>query len=198
MKDYIKQIADGRLTRGEVIERLKGWSKDSVKDFLDDMVADAIVILLDGGNTPANQVKSNRLSDMVDSIATELLPGYDKLRKPTQTASGRNQRNTDTGNEFRSCLLIQDDKKDELLKKLHLLIDTKKGKPVALVIRLCVELGLMNKPTFGVLQAEFGDIGHHSNYDKYYRNYPAAYEEHERQGMMSNLEPFKGYLDRLE
>jgi len=198
MKDYIKQIADGRLTRGEVIERLKGWSKDSVKDFLDDMVADAIMILMDGGNTPANQVKSNRLSDMVDSIATELLPGYDKLRKPTQTASGRNQRNTDTGNEFRSCLLIQDDKKDELLKKLHLLIDTKKGKPVALVIRLCVELGLMNKPTFGVLQAEFGDIGHHSNYDKYYRNYPAAYEEHERQGMMSNLEPFKGYLDSLE
>lgn len=198
MKDYIKQIADGRLTRGEVIERLKGWSKDSVKDFLDDMVADAIMILMDGGNTPANQVKSNRLSDMVDSIATELLPGYDKLRKPTQTASGRNQRNTDTGNEFRSCLLIQDDKKDELLKKLHLLIDTKNGKPVALVIRLCVELGLMNKPTFGVLQAEFGDIGHHSNYDKYYRNYPAAYEEHERQGMMSNLEPFKGYLDSLE
>ncbi len=172
MKDYIKQIADGRLTRGEVIERLKGWSKDSVKDFLDDMVATAIVILMDGGNTPANQVKSNRISDMVDSIATELLPGYDKLRKPTQTASGRNQRNTNTGNEFRSCLLIQDDKKDELLKKLHLLIDTKKGKPVALVIRLCVELGLMNKPTFGVLQAEFGDIGHHSNYDKYYRNYP--------------------------
>jgi hypothetical protein len=198
MKNYIKQIADGRLTRGEVIERLKGWSKDSLKDFLDDMVADAIVVLMDGGNTPTNQVKSDRLSDMVDSIATELLPGYDKLRKPTQTASGRNQRNTDTGNEFRSCLLIQDDKKDELLKKLHLLIDTKKGKPVALVIRLCVELGLMNKPTFGVLQAEFGDIGHHSNYDKYYRNYPAAYEEHERQGMMSNLEPFKGYLDRLE
>lgn len=198
MKDYIKQIADGRLTRGEVIERLKGWSKDSLKDFLDGMVADAIVILIDGGNTPANQVKSNRLSDMVDSIATELLPGYDKLRKPTQTASGRNQRNTDTRNEFRSCLLIQDDKKYELLKKLHQLIDTKKGKPVALVIRLCVELGLMNKPTFGVLQAEFGDIGHHSNYDKYYRNYPAAYEEHERQGMMSNLEPFKGYLDSLE
>lgn len=198
MKDYIKQIADGRLTRGEVIERLKGWSKDSVKDFLDDMVADAIVILMDGGNTPANQVKSNRLSEMVDSIATELLPGYDKLRKPTQTASGNNQRNTATGNEFRSCLLIQDDKKDELLKKLHLLIDGKKGKPVALVIRLCVELGLMSKPTFGVLEAEFGKIGHHSNYDKYFSEYLQRYAEHERQGMMRNLEPFKGYLDSLE
>lgn len=198
MKDYIKQIADGRLTRGEVIERLKGWSKDSVKDFLDDMVADAIVILLDGGNTPANQVKSNRLSDMVDSIATELLPGYDKLRKPTQTASGRNQRNTDTGNEFRSCLLIQDDKKDELLKKLHLLIDGKKGKAVALVIRLCVELGLMSRPTFGVLEAEFGKIGHRSNYDKYFSEYLQRYAEYERQGMMRNLEPFKGYLDSLE
>ena len=102
MKDYIKQIADGRLTRGEVIERLKGWSKDSVKDFLDDMVADAIVILMDGGNTPANQIKSNRLSDMVDSIATELLPGYDKLRKPTQTASGNNQLPTEMEEKFAS------------------------------------------------------------------------------------------------
>lgn len=102
MKDFIKQIADGRLTRGEVIERLKGWSKDSVKDFLDDMVADAIVILMDGGNTPANQVMSNRLSYMVDSIATELLPGYDKLRKPTQTASGNNQLPTQMEEKFAS------------------------------------------------------------------------------------------------
>lgn len=102
MKDYIKQIADGRLTRGEVIERLKGWSKDSVKDFLDGMVADAIMILIDGGNTPANQVKSNRLSDMVNSIATELLPGYDKLRKPTQTASGNNQLPTEMEEKFAS------------------------------------------------------------------------------------------------
>ena len=100
-------------------------------------------------------------------------------------------------NEFSSCLLVHDDKKDELLKKLHLLIDGKKGKAVALVIRLCVELGLMSKPTFGVLEAEFGDIGHHSNYDKYFR-YPQLYAEHERQGMMRNLEPFKGYLDSLE
>ena len=198
MNDFNRRIAEGKASPVDVVAGLRNFSKDSIRKVLDSMVADAIVILMDGGNTPANRVKSERLSYMVDFVATELLPGYDKLRKPTQTASGRNQRNTDTGNEFRSCLLIQDDKKDELLKKLHLLIDTKKGKPVALVIRLCVELGLMNKPTFGVLQAEFGDIGHHSNYDKYYRNYPAAYEEHERQGMMSNLEPFKGYLDSLE
>lgn len=194
MKDYIKQIADGRLTRGEVIERLKGWSKDSVKDFLDGMVADAIMILMDGGNTPANQVKSNRLSDMVDSIATELLPGYDKLRKPTQTASGNNQRNTATGNEFRSCLLIQDDKKNELLKKLHLLIDGKKGKPVALVIRLCVELGLMSKPKFGVLKAEFPGIGYKSGYNTYYREFETRYTKVEIEGMKANLITFQDYI----
>lgn len=114
MKDFIKQIADGRLTRGEVIERLKGWSKDNVKDFLDDMVADAIVILMDGGNTPANQVKSNRLSDMVDSIATELLPGYDKLRKPTQIASGNNQLPTEMEEKFASQELQE--VKQELIK----------------------------------------------------------------------------------
>lgn len=114
MEDYVKQIADGRLTRGEVIERLKGWSKDSVKDFLDGMVADAIVILMDGGNTPANQVKSARLSDMVDSIATELLPGYDKLRKPTQAASGDNQLSTEMEEKFASQELQE--VKQELVK----------------------------------------------------------------------------------
>lgn len=198
MNDFNRRIAEGKASPVDVVAGLRNFSKDSIRKVLDDMVADAIMILMDGGNTPANQVKSNRLSDMVDSIATELLPGYDKLRKPTQTASGNNQRNTATGNEFRSCLLIQDDKKDKLLKKLHSLIDGKKGKAVALVIRSCVELGLMSKPTFGVLQAEFGDIGHHSNYDKYFSDYSERYAEHERQGMIRNLEPFKVYLNSLE
>ena len=109
-----------------------------------------------------------------------------------------NKREPTTTREINSCLLVSADKQAELLKKLHQLIDGKKGKAVALVIRSCVELGLMSKPTFGVLKAEFGDIGHHSNYDKYFSGYPQRYVEHERQGMIRNLEPFKAYLNSLE
>lgn len=186
MKEYIKQIADGRLTRGEVIKHLKNWSKDSVKDFLDGMVADAIAILMDGGNTPANQVKSNRLSDMVDFIATELLPNYDKLRKPIQPASMDKK----IGEGFMDCFLVQDYRKEDLLKKLHLLIDGKKGKAVALVIHLCVDLGLMYKPTFSVLLEEFPGIGNKSGYNAYFRGYPARYTEQEINGIKANLIAF--------
>lgn len=97
---------------------------------------------------------------------------------------------TKTANEFRSCLLIQDNKKDELLNKLHLLIDGKKGKPVALVIRSCVELGLMTKPTFGVLEAEFPGIGNKNGYNDYYRNYSTKYTEEDIKGIKLHLEPF--------
>ena len=101
---------------------------------------------------------------------------------------------TKAENEFSSCLLVQDDKKDELLKKLHLLIGTKKGKPVALVIRLCVELGLMSKPTFGVLKAEFPGIGYKSGYNTYYREFKTRYTKEEIEGMKANLITFQDYI----
>lgn len=101
---------------------------------------------------------------------------------------------TKAENEFSSCLLVQDDKKDELLKKLHLLIDTKKGKPVALVIRLCVELGLMSKPTFGVLKAEFPGIGNKSGYNTHYREYETRYTKVEIEGMKAHLITFQDYI----
>ena len=91
---------------------------------------------------------------------------------------------------FRHCLRVQDDKKNELLNKLHLLIDGNKGKPVALVIGLCVELGLMRKPTFGVLQAEFGNIGNASGFNKYFNSYRTSYTQEEKDGLKRHFEPF--------
>ncbi len=96
--------------------------------------------------------------------------------------------------DLRSCFLVQDDKKNELLKKLHLLIDGKKGKPVALVIHLCVELGLMRKPTFGVLKAEFLGIGNKSGFHKYYDRYETSYTKEEKDGLKRHFEPFLEYI----
>ena len=66
---------------------------------------------------------------------------------------------------FKDCLLVDD--KDELLKLLHNLIDGKKGKFVAKVIKVCCDNGLMEKPTFTQVMDEFGDIGNKSGYNKY-------------------------------
>jgi len=102
MNDFNRRIAEGKASPVDVVAGLRNFSKDSIRKVLDGMVADAIVILMDGGNTPANRVKSERLSYMVDFVATELLPGYDKLRKPTQTASGNNQLPTEMEEKFAS------------------------------------------------------------------------------------------------
>lgn len=104
---------------------------------------------------------------------------------PEQSKQGPGQKS-----DFNSCLLVQEDKQDELLKKLHELIDGKVGKAVALVIGLCVELGLMTKPTFGVLKAEFGDIGDKSGYNAQYSKYPKQYTHGEINGIKVHLEPF--------
>lgn len=96
--------------------------------------------------------------------------------------------------DLKSCFLVQDDKKNELLKKLHLLIDGKKGKSVALVIHLCVELGLMSKPTFGVLKAEFGNIGNVSGFNSYYGKYETSYTKEEKDGLKRHFEPFLEYI----
>lgn len=199
------------MANGGKIEPIVEELKESLSDFLDS-AADSVnryapLSLADG----ARERITMYLEDLADEIHQEELcqVTFDVMRKIIDLSSEwlrwlqlyfpscitKQEPNTARGID--GCLLVSADKQEELLKKLHLLIDTKKGKPVALVIRLCVELGLMSKPTFGALQAEFGDIGHHSNYNKYYRNYPKPYAEYEIQGMMSNLEPFKVYLNKL-
>lgn len=50
---------------------------------------------------------------------------------------------------------------------LHDLIDGKQGKWVALVIRCCINCGLITKPKYSDLIAEFGNVIGKSNYKKY-------------------------------
>lgn len=66
---------------------------------------------------------------------------------------------------FESCILIND--KEQLLEKLHKLIDGKKGKFVANVIKVCCDVGIIVRPTYTQVRNEFGDIGDKSGYNKY-------------------------------
>lgn len=101
-------------------------------------------------------------------------------------------------NEIKSCLLVSTDNQDKLLKKLHQLIDGNKGKRVALVVRLCVDLGLMSKPTFGVLAKEFPKIGNKAGYNRYYKSFqePIYCKDFEAEinGIKQHLTPFKNQI----
>lgn len=69
---------------------------------------------------------------------------------------------------FENYINFQDkERKSRILSKLHDLIDNKKGKWVALVIRCCIEDGLIKRPKFESVIAEFGNVIGESNYKKY-------------------------------
>ena len=57
--------------------------------------------------------------------------------------------------------------KDYILKELHELISGRKGREVALIIRVCIKEGIITKPTFKQVEDEFGYIGNVSGYNKY-------------------------------
>ncbi len=70
---------------------------------------------------------------------------------------------------IKDYILLQDnEQKDRLIKVLHSLLDNKKGRWAGLVVAISVRLGLLAKPTFKMLVAEFGDIGNESGFNKYY------------------------------
>lgn len=77
------------------------------------------------------------------------------------------------------------DNKDEVLSKLHALIDGKRGKFVSLVILVSVDMGLIQKPTYNDVKEEFGDIGAGSNYRKYLNK--ERYSSTEYDGMKKSI-----------
>ena len=69
---------------------------------------------------------------------------------------------------FRSVIISEDP--DGILAKMHSLIDGKIGKDVALVIYAAIIAHKITKPTASQVQAEFGDIGNVSGYNKFMRD----------------------------
>ena len=67
---------------------------------------------------------------------------------------------------FTGCI-INKNNTTSILRKLHAYIDGKKGKEVAKVIRVAIEMQLITKPTFTQLSSEFNHIGSRQGYTKY-------------------------------
>ena len=85
--------------------------------------------------------------------------------------------------KFKDCIL--NDNKEEVLLLLKKLLSGKKGCYVALIIKTCIEEGIVKKPTFACLEDELGYIGHRSGYNKYANNNP--FSEDEKKGAKNAL-----------
>lgn len=82
---------------------------------------------------------------------------------------------------FKDCL-----RQNGKLQTLHAIMNGKKGKEAALVMKVAVQIGWITKPTFKAVQDEFGDIGNRSNYNKYI-NENSRFTNDEIDGMKQTL-----------
>lgn len=202
--DYINANKRGILHRG--YRDSKGmWHEDSYELELDiytkgygcyDMVSDAIYKLKKkytymqsrnvGGSSSACGASPECVcpadSDVtsVGGVSTE--DGKEDGKQPQQLGDLENKR------KFAEHILIQD--KLGLLEELHNLLDNKIGKYVAMTIRAAVEVGVMSRPYFTEVKAEFVEVGNKSGYNAYY-NKVEAYNKNDFEYVKEKLLKYK-------
>ena len=108
--------------------------------------------------------------------------GKEDGKQPQQLGDLENKR------KFAEHILIQD--KLGLLEELHNLLDNKIGKYVAMTIRAAVEVGVMSRPYFPEVKAEFVEVGNKSGYNAYY-NKVEAYDKNDFEYVKEKLLKYK-------
>lgn len=202
--DYINANKGGILHRG--YRDSKGmWHDDSYELELDiwtkgygcyDMVSDAIYKLKKkytymqsrnvGGSSSACGASPECVC-LADSDAPSVGgvspdDGKEQSKQPQQLEDLENKR------KFAEHILIQD--KLGLLEELHNLLDNKIGKYVAMTIRAAVEVGVMSRPYFPEIKAEFVEVGNKSGYNSYY-NKPETYDKNDFDYVKEKLLKYK-------
>lgn len=202
--DYINANKGGILHKG--YRDSKGmWHADSYELELDiwtkgygcyDMVSDAIYKLKKkytymqsrnvGGSSSACGASPECVcpadSDVTSVGGVSPEDGKGDGKQPQQLGDLENKR------KFAEHILIQD--KLGLLEELHNLLDNKIGKYVAMTIRAAVEVGVMSRPYFPEVKAEFVEVGNKSGYNAYY-NKVEAYDKNDFEYVKEKLLKYK-------
>jgi hypothetical protein len=90
-------------------------------------------------------------------------------KAPIQTEAPEEQQDessNDKHSEF-SKRVMNKENTNNVVNKLKSLIEGKKGKDVALIIRAAINKGIITRPTFTEVTETFGNIGNKSGYNKY-------------------------------
>lgn len=122
------------------------------------------------------------LEDMAKKMGGSSLVTKEQSKQPQQLGDFENKR------KFAEHILIQD--KLELLEELHDLLKGKIGKYVAMTIRAAVEVGVMSRPYFSEVKAEFVEVGDKSGYNTYY-NKVEAYDKNDFEYVKGKLLKYK-------
>ena len=192
-REFIVRLANGEFSKNDILQYAasvpdvsdlywelwfsmyavpEGFTKPIVEEYKHKYITNAMQILVtkygyDDLVQPEAK-ESKRYDDLVQPEAKES-KRYDDLVQPEAKESKQpKQAKPKRGRPVKTLadIMLNDDA-GEKLKKLHTLVDGKKGKDLALIILACVKQGYMTKPTYQQLANEFGDIGSRQAYTNY-------------------------------
>jgi len=103
---------------------------------------------------------------------------------PTDTTKPKGRRGRPKTTPFADVILTGSP--SNTLATLHKLLDGCKGKKVAMVVFACIQGGIIRKPTYTQVAAEFGDIGNKSGYNKALSGH--AFDDAEIEGVQRYFE----------
>lgn len=160
-REFIVRLANGEFSKNDILQYAA--SVPDVVDLYKELWLSSMVVPK-GYTKPIVEIGNNDVWEAIQILE-------DKYGNLTQQVKGNIQPKQAKPKRGRPVQPLADimrvDNKGERLKKLHTLIDGKKGKEIALIIIACVKLGFMGKPTFQQLANEFGDIGSRQAYTNY-------------------------------
>ena len=178
-REFIVRLANGEFSKNDILQYAasvpdvsdlywelwfsmyavpEGFTKPIVEEYKHKYITNAMQIL----------VTKYGYDDLVQPEAKES-KRYDDLVQPEAKESKQpKQAKPKRGRPVKTLadIMLNDDA-GEKLKKLHTLVDGKKGKDLALIILACVKQGYMTKPTYQQLANEFGDVGSRQAYTNY-------------------------------
>lgn len=164
-REFIVRLANGEFSKNDILQYAA--SVPDVSDLYWELWF-SMYAVPEGFTKPiVEEYKHKYITNAMQILVTKY--GYDDLVQPEAKESKQpKQPKPKRGRPVKPLAdVMLNDNTGEKLKKLHTLIDGKKGKSLALIIMACVKQGYMTKPTYQQLANEFGDIGSRQAYTNY-------------------------------
>ena len=164
-REFIVRLANGEFSKNDILQYAA--SVPDVSDLYWELWF-SMYAVPEGFTKPiVEEYKHKYITNAMQILETKY--GYDDLVQPEAKENIQpKQTKPKRGRPVKPLAdVMLNDNTGEKLKKLHTLIDGKKGKSLALIIMACVKQGYMTKPTYQQLAGEFGDIGSRQAYTNY-------------------------------
>ena len=159
-REFIVRLANGEFSKNDILQYAA--SVPDVSDLYKELWF-SLWVVPDGFTKPiVEDGKEKYILEAIQILAAK----YGNLAQPE--VKENKQPKPKRGRPVKPLAdIILNDDAGEKLKKLHTLVDGKKGKDLALIILACIKQGYMTKPTYQQLAGEFGDIGSRQAYTNY-------------------------------